>query len=71
MKTASIILICCPFFIFSKSASAGDDIAVFTFNDNREQKVRLVEPSCNIKSIKFYSTSSTTGSNTGPVNRFV
>jgi len=58
MKIKRVILICFLFFFCSTLAFASDTV-VFTFKDNREQRVTLTEPACSIKSIIFHSTSAT------------
>jgi len=58
MKINRVILIYFLFFFCSTFAFASD-IVIFTFKDNREQRVTLTEPACSIKSISFYSTSAT------------
>jgi hypothetical protein len=47
----------------------GNDIVVFKFQDNRQQQIHLIEPSHNIKDIRFYSSSSTSGTTTPGTTR--
>ena len=71
MKTIKGIFTCLLLF-FCSNLAFGDDMVV-TFKDNREQRFTLSEPSCNIKSIVFYtansSTSGTPPQNTSPIQR--
>lgn len=53
MKKATVLLTCLVAFMYCRLALASEDIAIFTFKDNTQQKVRLSEPKCNIKSISF------------------
>ena len=61
MKITGIGLTFLLFFLYGALAFASDTM-VITFKDGRSQTVTLTEPSCNIKSITFSGTPSTSSS---------
>ena len=56
----STVLMCFLVLLWGNSAF-GNDTVTFTFQDNRQQQIRLLEPKCNIKSITFSSDSPAPG----------